>query len=217
MDESIKQKIRKLLALSKSTNEYEAMAALNMATALMEKYKIDFVQLNDVVKKNCYGCIKENYRDLLANAMSMLYSVYTVKQVGKYWKNSERLIFYGEAFDVFMASEMYTYLMKTIERMAKNNIRKNAKTPYRESYKQGIADRLFDRIFELWQSVSWACERSVKIKDIETAVKQEKQNITVTRSATVPLCRNAFLKGTIDGEAINLARQMTGSGGRYLE
>ncbi|MFC2279955.1 MAG: DUF2786 domain-containing protein [Treponema socranskii subsp. buccale] len=214
--EIIKRKTKKLFALSKSPNEYEAASALQMATVLMEKYKIDSVQLHDIISKTCFGYAKDNYRDVLAYAMSMLYSVYRVKRVGKYWKSSERQIFYGEAFDVFMASEMYMYLIKTIERMARNNIRKNAKARYRESYKRGIASRLFDRICKLGQSVSWASEREATIKDIEAIVTQNLTVITGTKSA-VPVQRNAFLRGAKDGEDINLSRQMTGSGGRYLE
>lgn len=108
------------------------------------------------------------------------------------------------------------YLIKTIERMAKNNIRKNAKARYRESYKRGIASRLLDRICKLGQSVSWASEREATIKDIEAIVTQNLTVITGTKSA-VSVQQNAFLRGAMDGECVNLSRQMTGSGGRYLE
>ncbi|QNL96627.1 hypothetical protein [Treponema sp. Marseille-Q4132] len=66
------------------------------------------------------------------------------------------------------------------------------------------------------QSVSWASEREATIKDIEAIVTQNLTVITGTKSA-VPVQRNAFLRGAKDGEDINLSRQMTGSGGRYLE
>lgn len=45
MEEKIVEKIKKLLALSKSPNENEAMAAALKAQALMAKYEIDLSQV----------------------------------------------------------------------------------------------------------------------------------------------------------------------------
>jgi hypothetical protein len=76
-----------------------------------------------------------------------------------------------------MAAEMYRYLSKTIVRMAKQNIRANAKAAYRDTYKLGIACELKIRIHELGDKVSWLPEGKTKRLAVRKAMERE-LNIT---------------------------------------
>ena len=115
-----------------------------------------------------------------------------------------------------MAGEMYRYLSKTIERMAKQNIRKTAKRPYREKYKLGIAWRLVYRINDMGTAASWAPEREHRQLAVKKALENEVSLVSEELKLT-GMGGNAFRRGAMDGNGISLARQTTGHGGRYLE
>jgi len=209
--EKAKQKIRKLLALSKSPNENEAIAALEKAKQLMEEYGLN--EQSSIFTSNKIKATKifTPWRTIIANAMAWLYNCYQYRD-----KNDGTFVFNGEEFDVFMAGEMYTYLIKTIERMAKQKIRKNAKYTFRKSYKQGIASRLYDRIMELGELCSWAPQRETKIKAITDYVKNQIDLITNPQKKKVKINGLAASRGFKDADGISLNRQATGSGGRFI-
>ena len=156
--EIIKDKIRKLLSLSKSDNENEATIALEKANNLIEKYNIneDALRFESLYIKSTKILVP--WRIVVAGAVSWLYSCYL-------YRNPElgQIIFTGESLDVFLASEMNTYLIKTIERCSKKNIRKNAKYKFRRDFKYGMACNLYDRIMILGESCSWAPQRNVNL------------------------------------------------------
>ena len=100
-------------------------------------------------------------------------------------------MFVGEELDVFMSTEMYKYLVKTIDRMAKQNIHKNAKYKYRQSYRAGISVRLYDRIYELGQQCSWRNPKELNTQKKQIAGFVEKQ-ISIMSS------KNKFKKARIN-------------------
>lgn len=209
--EIAKQKIKKLLALSKSPDENEAMAALEKAKELMEKYGLNeqsCIYKDIKVKTTKTVC---HWRAIVANAIVWLYNCYKYKDT-----SDGTYVFVGEEFDVFMASEMYGYLIKTIERMAKQNIRKNAKYKFRLSYKQGMASRLYNRIKELGEACSWAPQRESKIKAVSDFVKKE-VDLVDSKSKKIKLNATARSRGFFDAGSISLNRQTTGHGGRFIE
>ena len=147
----IKSKIKKLLALSKSPNENEAALALKKATELMAQYKINESEFSGYTMKSVKATKRYvEWRAIVANAVENLYVTYHYRNI-----NTGEFIFYGEELDVFMSTEMFSYLIKTIDRMASRNIRKNAKYHFRQSYRSGLASRLYDRMEELGQNCSW--------------------------------------------------------------
>lgn len=155
--ESVKRRVKKLLALSKSPNENEAAAALRKANELMADYKLTAEQFSDYTKAKVKGTKRFiRWRVVLANAVENLYATY------HYTDHEGNIVFIGEELDVFMSTEMYKCLVKTIDRMAKQNIRKNAKYKYRQSYRAGIASRLYDRMYELGQQCSWRNPKELK-------------------------------------------------------
>jgi hypothetical protein len=209
--EGIKRRVKKLLALSASPNENEAAAALEKARALMEEYRL--TEGECLYARHTVTATKRlsQWRTVLSNAVAWLYCCET-------FRNPQRgeICFFGESFDAFMAGEMYRYLSKTLERMAKQNIRKTAKRPYREKYKLGIACRLSDRIYGMGKAASWAPDREHRL----LAAKKELENqITLTTKDLKLTGRGsgAFRRGEADGNGISLNRQTTGHGGRYLE
>lgn len=211
--ETVKQRIKKLLALSKSPNENEATSALIKANEMMESYNLSSFQFSEYTEAKVKGTKRFiRWRVLLANAVENLYATY------HYTDRTGTLVFIGEELDVFMSTEMYKYLAKTIDRMAKNNIRKNAKYKYRQSYRAGIASRLYDRIYELGQQCSWRNPEDLKEQKKQIAEFVEKQvAIETSKKKFEKANQTAFSKGNNDANGINLSRQMTGSGFLRIE
>ena len=208
--ETIKKRIKKLLALSKSPNENEAMAALQKAQELMEAYRIteaECVYASQAVKATKR---ESAWRSTLANTVASLYACEALRDV-----SSGQMIIYGEAFDAFMAKEMYGYLSKTIDRMVKQNVRKRNTLKYKNQYRFGIACRLSVRIDELGQKVSWAPEREHKLLAVKKAAENEFGCITKSKLKT-SFNNRAFKRGVADGGTVSLHRQATARNG-YLE
>jgi len=196
----IKDKIRKLLALSKSDNENEAASALEKANELLSKYDLDESELifNSVSVK--YVKTYVPWKTVISNAVAWLYGVYKYKSNGN-------LVFVGLDIYTFLASEMFEYLIKTIERTAKKKIRKNAKYLFRKSFKYGMADRIYDRIHELGQSCSWAPYRDINIEEAKEFAEKSIELIEVKSLKKIKLNRSALNRGIYHGNNISLARQ----------
>ena len=76
--ESVKRRVKKLLALSKSPNENEAASALRKANDLMADYKIIAEQFSDYTKAKVKGTKRfVRWRVVLANAVENLYATFT--------------------------------------------------------------------------------------------------------------------------------------------
>jgi len=197
----IKNKIRKLLALSKSPNENEAAAALEKANKLMEEYSLDETEIHfesaGVKSTKTYTL----WRTIIANAVTWLYGCYSYRD-----QDTGERIFSGESLDVFMASEMFAYLTKAIERCAKTNIRKNAKYKFRQSFKTGMARRIYDRIMQLGKSCSWSSRRDEKI---EKALEYTGRSVQLVDSkpGKTSINRSAAARGTLYGDGVSLVRQ----------
>ncbi len=212
--ESIKRRVRKLLALSKSPNENEAVSALQKANALMAEYSLSHAEFAGYVKKSVKPTKRAvEWRSVVANAVERLYATYHYRDVG-----TGSFVFYGEELDAFMSAEMFAYLVKTIDRMARQNVRKNAKYRYRQSYRAGIASRLWDRMDELGKQCSWRnpTELAKKRQEISDWVNSHIALSGEQPSKKVRANMGAWNRGKNDADGINLSRQMTGSGTRRI-
>jgi hypothetical protein len=208
--EAVKRRIKKLLALSKSPNENEAMAAFAKAQKLMEEYRLGEAEC--LYERHTVKATKRlsRWRAVLANAVAPLYCCETFRN-----EYHGEICFYGDSFDAFMAGEMYRYLSKTIEAMSKRNIRKGASLQYRDKYRLGIACRIAFRIEETGRAASWGPERETKMLAVKKALEHEV--VLTTEKIKRGSGGAAFRRGLDAGNGISLNRQATGHGGRYLE
>jgi hypothetical protein len=209
--EHIKKRVKKLLALSKSPNQNEALAALEKARRLMRDYSLSetecmYTQTHVKATKRL-----SKWRVVLSGGVAYLNYCEHLRN-----ETTGEIIFYGEEFDAFMAAEMYRYLSKSIERMAKQNIRANAKNAYRDKYKLGIACELDYRIRELGDKVSWLPDGKTKRLAVKKAMVEELKPVISDLKIT-GRGSGAFSRGLSDGSGISLNRQTTGHDGKYLE
>jgi hypothetical protein len=209
--EAVKRRVKKLFALSKSPNENEAMAALEKAHALMEEYHLTEGACLYAEERVPATKRLSKWRAVLSGAVAWLYCCARYRSTV-----AGEIVFYGDSFDAFMAGEMYRYLAKTVERMARQNIRKNASMKYREKYRLGIACQLQNRMEGLGTAAAWAAVRGSRLRAVEEALKKDNSVATVVLKIT-GRGDSAFKRGTADGDGVSLNRQTTGHGGRFLE
>jgi hypothetical protein len=209
--EAVKRRVKKLFALSKSPNENEAMAALEKARALMEEYHLTEGACLYAEERVPATKRLSKWRAVLSNAVAWLYCCARYRSTV-----AGEIVFYGDSFDAFMAGEMYRYLSKTVDRIARQNIRKNASMKYREKYRLGIACRLQSRMEGSGTAAAWAAVRGNKLLAVEEAMKKEISVATVDLKIS-GRGDNAFKRGAAAGDGIALNRQTTGHGGRFLE
>jgi hypothetical protein len=209
---AVKKRVKKLLALSKSPNQNEALAALEKARRLMREYALS--ESECVYAAHSVKATKRvsEWRVVLAAAVAWLNYCEALRDATR-----GEMVFYGDEFDAFMAAEMYRYLSKTIERMAKRNIRETASAAYRKSYKYGAAYQLNRRIHELGGKVSWGPEHEVKRLAVREAMNKALTVVSGKVSGGMLVSTSAFQRGATDGNRIPLNRQTTGHGGRYVE
>jgi hypothetical protein len=199
--ETIKDKIRKLLALSKSDNENEAAAALEKANNLLAEYELDesALRFEQVSVKSTKTFVK--WRTVVANAVSWLYGCYNYIDGDK-----GVFTFTGEGINSFMAGEMFDYLIQTIERCAKKAIRKNAKLKFRRDFKYGMASRLYNRIIEMGKACSWLSDREIKKEEAEEYVKSLIK-LSECKGKKSNFNKRALARGHLYGDNVSLARQ----------
>jgi hypothetical protein len=208
--EAVKKRIKKLLALSKSPNENEAMSALAKAQELMKEYRLG--ESECLYTRHTVKATKRlsRWRSVLATAVAPLYYCETFRS-----EYHGEIYFYGDSFDAFMAGEMYRYLSRTIEAMSKRNIRKGASLKYRDKYRLGIACHISFRIEETGKAASWGPEREARMLAVKKALENEVS--LTTEKMKIGAGNAAFRRGVQAGKDISLNRQATGHGGRYLE
>jgi hypothetical protein len=207
--ETVKRRIKKLLALSKSPNENEAMAAFEKAQELMKEYRLGEAEC--LYARHTVKATKRlsKWRSVLANAVAPLYYCETFRS-----EYHGEIYFYGDSFDALMAGEMYRYLSRTIEAMSRRNIRKGASLKYRDKYRLGIACQIAFRIEETGRAASWGPEGEKKMLAVKKALENE-LDITTTKFK-IASGNTAFRRGVQDGNGISLNRQATGHGGRHI-
>lgn len=208
--EDVKRRVKYLLALSKSPNENEAVAALEKARALMEEYHLTEGECKYVHNGVKATKRKSGWRSILANTVAPLYYCAHYRR-----PESGEMVFYGDQFDAFLAGEMFGYLEKTVLRMTKNNVRRNAKAKYREQYRFGVAFGIFDKVEQMGKAASWGPERDTKLLAVNEALTREVA-LEIDKGKPHKVGGNAFVRGMEAGHGVSLARQATGSGGRYL-
>lgn len=137
--EAVMAKIQKLLALSESDNEHEAISASLMAQKLLAKYDIDIEQING--KGNEFQEIEEVCVDVstgnkwkyqLAECVAKNY------RCKCYYQGSRVIVFHGYRQDIMIARRVFAYLFAVCKRLA------TAYTKKRREESVGCVDGVFN-------------------------------------------------------------------------
>jgi hypothetical protein len=153
--DNIKDKIRKLLALSadKGATEDEAASALRMAMALMAKHGIEQDQLGVEKPKSRVGKVAaqamQQYQVLVAQAAGHLYGC----KVMTYNHGKSGFSFVGRPDNIDAAEDTCLWLFKQVEAIYKEalppGLTQQARARFRKHFKNGCALRIWHRVQKL--------------------------------------------------------------------
>lgn len=178
MASKIEERLEKLLALTQSPNEFEAMKAAKAAQELMAKYNIQLSNLKHEQKSvngvtSMYG---KRYRFQLAKIVADNYGV------KHYYINKMTVAFYGHAASVETAVKVYDYLHNMIHRLADSHQTKVWKKEHctkgvYNSYVQGFLNGLKAELDSQCKALA-----IVVPPDVEEAYKEFSKDFTSFRS-----------------------------------
>jgi len=214
--EKVIDKVKKLLALSKSSNEHEASLALENANKLLMKHNLEMSDISDVEKSAIIeeavmsaGRIMKWKTVLLASVMRLNNCEIITHSIRG---GEKKVISIGKKQNIEVSLSMYDYLCRTMERKL------NRENPYnKQSFRIGFAITINKKIQEI------IAERNRKKDDFATActalVVQEKaevkkfmmdkyRNLRTERSNISCSDASSYSAGVRAGQATSLNSQI---------
>jgi len=152
--EQVIDKVRKLLALSESSNEHEAQLAADMAAQLMYKYKIEQASLLDGSDPDIRVDTVELWDKRSVDWHSYLASgVCEVNNCGVWLKGNKRIMICGDSSSIQVANYMFHFLLGTVRRLSRaycQDVYGTTRGTYkaRMSFATGMVLRLVERLKE---------------------------------------------------------------------
>lgn len=187
------QKIQALLNLATSPNEAEATAAMEKAQELLAKYNLSMA---DVVKSSekKFTIVKTKVTDVFAHkrrvgiAVGRVYfakhyfEVVPTQSKSKNVYNRERHCFAGEQHNADIALMMFDYIIKTIDRLAKEEADKlEDKKKYwsfQTGFKTACAQRVYERLIEKLQTVTAPAKPGGNLPALANLYNTTQQEVT---------------------------------------
>lgn len=219
----INEKIKKLLRLSKSDNEYEARLALARARKLMAEYKLDIKYFDDTSKKVIkkvtdmyYTGYKNTYRLHLVNAIAERYCCanYTSSRKGS-TKRYIALMGYEE--DIMVVENLLKYADSCIDNWfsikkkaeylgCSNEYLNGIKNDYGRGFAEGLS-ALLDEQMKCEENQEWGLVMVVPEEATKYVESLRTSGIKVNSSGS----NNARIKGYTDGYNTKLNNQLNQS------
>jgi hypothetical protein len=216
--EKIVDKIRKLLALSESPNEHEAMLAMENANKLLMKYNLEMsdvsesVDLNNIIENNILSGMKlASFKTNLLSAVMRLNNCEII--IHNRIRGEKTIKALGKRHNIEVSVSMYEYLNSTLDRLSsKRDKRLNSL-----SFKLGFAHSISQKVDEILR------ERNKKQNEFDTQctalviqekalvrnfIKQQYPNLrTISTSASVS-DRQGYMAGKMAGDSVSLNGQI---------
>lgn len=176
-------KVKKLFALSNSSNENEASLAFEKAHKLLKEYNLS---INDIQKDTIYDVKEETVYEAKNDSawraiiMSGVAKANYCELLKRFTRNGYKQVLVGKEHNIIVAKEMINYLIATIERLSKDY-----RASDRVSFKNGVSARLYTRLLDTLK------------QDIE-----ECTSLVVQEKAMVDQYMESL--GTVEGKEISL-------------
>lgn len=207
-ENNIIEKIKKLLALSESSNEAEVASAAAKAHELLRSYNLALSDLDKATASlvELRGHIAmsklQDWRQMLAGYIA---SVNYCSAIRTKKNGYEVLCFVGRIHNIVAVTTMFDYLEQVVKRLSRQLSDKRLN---RESYRNGIVEGLGQRIKSLATAEDESCKALVVL---DTEVRDFLKSLkTTTREIDLHGDSKAFQKGLTDSKTISLNRQLAG-------
>jgi hypothetical protein len=224
-DNSIVQKIRKLLALAdsnKNSHEHEREVAMQAALDLLAKHNLSMTQVEntalDIRPEEIHLDIKLDpwIRDILSAACRLYYTDYYMTGTRNWQGRVERHpVFVGTAENIAVTIDVATWLINSI-REESNRLYKDAYE--RRSFRVGAADRILRRSLEIrtTERQGAATTTGTNLMVLRNQFEQANQKHLSTKHfktfkpRAIYLDEGAFADGESFGDQVGLSRQVDG-------
>jgi ElaB/YqjD/DUF883 family membrane-anchored ribosome-binding protein len=235
--DSILKRVKKLLNLSKSSNEHEAALAMENAQKLLVKYKLSMSQVQDAV---LYRTEQIAEHTLSCPTDDLTFEAYASNLLNAICRNSfcrffrktrgrknVAIVLIGKPTDVEIAKAQFMYILEQIERLSSgfkdfpedmdsldyNAIRGKrgqAASKERRDYACGISHRVTQRLKELRKQLETSSETTalVTTEDKQLGIFMQRYHLTYGRGAGYNANQSSFSKGIQAGNRISLNRQI---------
>lgn len=218
MDNKIIEKIQKLLALSKSSNEHEAQVSMLKAQELLVKHKISLKEIeehkdiNVIRNKTNVTFTKAKWKGRLANIIADNFGCYSFFNTNR----THTIVFIGKDEDVTVCTIMLDYAIDCINSVVKKLRYEYSKEGYstkglESDYALGFIDGL-STMFEKQkqENQEWGL---VLVKDKE--VVEAYNNIDFTRTVNTNTkfkgFNDVYRQGIEDGENFSISDRIVGA------
>lgn len=218
--QNIVEKIAKLLALGKSPNEAEALAAIAKAQKLMSQYSISESDVNNTVKNMGNGFIQQivtandgNWQEWEKGLMSAIARSNFCRVIFQY--KSNKIEIFGTRYDAEMAVALYALIHPQMKNLATKAFKEarssiNGKQ-WKVSYYFGMNTKISELLRQVLQLVASETQTGTAIvlkkQDLVKEFYESNKGKTVNTSYKGNLVNGAYLKGYEDGDKLELGIQ----------
>jgi len=210
------EKVRKCLALAQSDNPNEAALALKKAREIMKSYAISEAEALENKERGEDDYTLSFFAPNRLYAWKKRLAGSIVSYMGCVTVNSgfEGRFFYGREAQVMASNAMYDYLVKTINRLAKESGLKGRRALL--SFRLGCAEKIYDRLEEQKKRfMEYECEALV-VADFHKGTQKAKEKFLAensdarpnNQSISTPIDSSAFDQGVEEGKNITLNEQI---------
>lgn len=216
-------RIKKLLALSKSSNEYESKAAMLKAQELLVKHKIsmreieDHTDINVIEGESNITFRKGKWKGRLASLIAENFGCYNFYRTSR----SHTIVFMGKDEDVTVCKIVLEYAVDSINSVVKKlryqyrkegYSTKGLENDYALGFIEGLAE-LFEK--QKQENQEWGL---VLVKGREVVEAYEKKEFTGTININTKFqgFNDAYFKGVEDGEKFSISDKIAGEEDVYL-
>ncbi len=198
--QNIIDKISKLLALSTSPNEHEALAASMKAQELLAKYNLNIEAVTgkpkeeEIAKSVADVGVGDKWKYDLADVIARSYCCKT------YFVGSCEIYFYGFKSDILIARRVFCYLFDVGKRLGKayvNNERKNGWSTYGlyNSFCSGFTDGINSQLSMQCKALMLVVPQKVEASYMEFSKNFNHKDLSVSSTDG-----NAYEEGKIQGK-----------------
>lgn len=219
--EKIIDKVKKLLALSKSSNEHEAGLALENANKLLMKHNLEMtdieeIDMNDIIEEDSIISGKR----IMSWKINLLESIMRLNGCQILMHNrrngNKRISAIGKKHNIEVSVSMYEYLTSTMDRTLKEKQKEEFMIdPF--SYRMGFCSAISRKVNEILQEreqnkndFNNACTALIVLDKalVDQFLKNKYSDLGTHSTKTSYKDRESFLQGHMAGESTGLNSQV---------
>ncbi|MFW6310614.1 MAG: DUF2786 domain-containing protein [Nanoarchaeota archaeon] len=183
--EKIMEKVNKLFRLSNSSNPHEASLALERAKDILDKYNLEFYEIeeasSDVTEETILSAGRiSNWKKVLINIISKFFDCKTYYNKYRNTRNNSYQVV-GNKLDILLCKSAFGFIKEQLETMANEAVNEYRKRGYCRSRKETTS---FKRSF-LFSAINEIEKRFDILKSEKEAKKGKKYSIMVRKEENI--------------------------------